>query len=194
MRFCRMLAVAAIAVLATVGANVAKADGAPGDPVVSIHKCTTGCDLGSFDNSNSESNPLIVTDLGATTNFVYCPTDITDSDCTGGIAEVYVEVVPQEGESAAQFNSEKFSCVAGLAATCSTVGPMEIPAVEFVFDGTCIQNCAPDSDAPPVYANFLSAGDIVGVSVPEPNGIALLLVGLVALLAFGVRRREVPVF
>jgi hypothetical protein len=183
-----MMAVVAVAALAMVGASVAKADGAPGDPVVTIHKCTSGCDLGSFDNSNSSSNPLVVTDAGATTNFEYCPP--SDSDCSSGIGEVFVEVVPQEGESAAQFDSEKFSCVAGIAATCSTVGPPGVPAVEFVFDGTCVSNCGPDSEGPPVFADFLSAGDIVGVEVPEPSGMALLFVGLVSLLAFGVRRRE----
>jgi len=193
MNFCKTLAVVAVVALAMLGAEATKADSAPGDPVVSIHKCVSGCDLGSFDNSNSQSDPLIVTDAGATTNFVYCPLDVADSDCSSGIGEIFVEVVPKEGESTAEFNAEKFSCISGIAATCSTVGVTEIPAVEFVFDGTCIQNCGPDSDGSPVFANFLSAGDIVGVSVPEPGALVLLFVGLVSLLAVGVRRREVHV-
>jgi hypothetical protein len=189
MNFCKTLALVAVVALAMLGAKATKADGAPGDPSVTIHKCTIGCDLGEFDNSNSESNPLVVTDMEANTNFEYCPAG--DEDCTGGIAEVFVEVVPQAGESAAQFDKEKFSCVPGLAATCSTVGPPGVPAVEFVFDGTCIQNCDPNSDGSPVFANFLSAGDIVGVEVaPEPSVLGLLFVGLVSLLAVGVRRRE----
>ncbi len=187
MRIYKMLAVGAVAALAMFGAKASKADSAPGDPVVTIHKCTTGCDLGDFDDSNSESNPLIVTDMPADSNFEYCPL----LDCSG-IAEVFVEVVPQEGETAAQFDKEKFSCVPGEASTCSTVGPPGVPAVEFVFDGKCIENCDPDSDGDPVFANFMQAGDIVGVEVaPEPSGIALLFVGLVSLLAFGMRRREV---
>ena len=185
MTFCKLVAVAALVAVLMVGAGTARADSAPGDPVISIHKCTTGCDLGSFDNSNSQSNPLIVTDAPATTNFEYCPL----LDCAG-IAEIFVEVIPREGESAAQFNSEKFSCLAGLAASCSTVGPMEIPAVEFVFDGMCVSNCGPDSSGSPVFANFLSPGEIVGVQVPEPSGMVLLFVGFVSLFAFGVRRRE----
>jgi len=188
MNFCKTLAVVAVVALAMLGAEATKADSAPGDPVVSIHKCVSGCDLGDFDDSNSEQNPIVVTDIGATTNFEYCPL----LDCAG-IAEVFVEVVPQEGQTAAQFESEKFSCDPGLASTCSTVSPAGLPAVEFVFDGTCIQNCGPDSDGSPVFANFLSAGDIVGVSVPEPGALLLLFVGLVSLLAVGVRRREVHV-
>lgn len=185
MSFCRTLAVVAVVALTMLGAKATKADSAPGDPVVTIHKCTTGCDLGDFDDTNSQSNPIIVTDAGATSNFEYCPL----LDCAG-IAQVFVEVVPQEGESAGQFESETFSCDPGLAATCLTVSPTVLPAVEFVFDGTCIQNCSPNSDGAPVFADFLSAGDIVGVQVPEPSGLELLFVGLVALLAVGVRRRE----
>jgi hypothetical protein len=188
MNSCKTLAVLAVVALAMLGAKATKADGAPGDPVVSIHKCVTGCDLGDFDDSNSPSNPIVVTDIGATTNFEYCPL----LDCSG-IAEVFVEVVPQEGETAAQFDNEKFSCDPGLAATCSTVGPPAVPAVEFVFDGMCIQNCSPTSDGSPVFADFLTPGEIVGVQVPEPSGLQLLFVGLVALLALGVRRREVQV-
>jgi hypothetical protein len=187
MRFFKFLALGTLIVGAFGWSSVAKADNAPGDPVVSIRKCVTGCDLGTFDDGNSQQNPIIVADGSGVSNFEYCP----ELNCSG-IAEVFLEVVTAQGESNAQFNKEKFSCIPGEAATCSTVSPTVLPAVEFVFDGPCIQNCDPNS-SDPVFAAFLTPGEIVGVSVPEPNGLALLFVGLVSLIGLGLKRKDVTV-
>jgi hypothetical protein len=184
MRFFKFLALGTLVIAAMGWSSVAKADSAPGDPVVTIHKCIAGCDLGDFDATNSQQNPIIVADGSGESNFEYCP----ELNCSG-IAEVFVEVVLAQGESPAQFEAEKFSCAPGGAATCSSVSPTVLPAVEFVFDGPCVQNCSPESSNP-VFAAFLSPGDIVSVDVPEPNGTLLLFVGLISLVGLGLKRKE----
>jgi hypothetical protein len=160
-----------------VSSTVARADDVPNDPTVTIHRCNAPCDLGSF-SSTSQSDPLVVTDADTTSNFVYTGTN--------PIGIMYVEIVPQEGESDAFFESEDFSCVPGLAASCFSSSPAgPLPAVEFKFEGPVVDG---------VIQSFLNPGDIVGVVVaPEPGTMLLLLSGLVSLFAFGLRRRSVSV-
>jgi hypothetical protein len=180
MRFSKFLALGTLVVAAMGWASVAKADSAPGDPVVTIRKCVAGCDLGNFNATNSDQNPIVVADGSGVSNFEYCE----EGGC-GGLGEVFLEVVPAAGESLAQFENEFFTCVPGQAATCFTVSAapagLNIPAVEFAFVGQVV-----DGQVVP----FLNPGDIVGVSVPEPNGMLLLLVGLVSLVGFGLKRKE----
>jgi hypothetical protein len=184
MRFFKVLALGTLVFAAMGWSSIAKADSVPGDPNVTIRKCVAGCDLGSFDGTNSDTNPIVVADGSGVSNFEFCPV-ATAPGCSSGLAEVFLEVVLGPGETAPQFESEFFNCVPGLAATCSTVFAVDstqnTPAVEFAFFGPVVNG---------QVTPFLTPGEIIGVSVPEPNGMLLLFVGLVSLVGFGLKRKE----
>lgn len=98
-------------------------------------------------------------------------------------SEVYVEIIPYPGENLAYFESELWNCVTDppITTACGALpGPQGIldeelvtPAIEFGFIG-------------PFYQ-----GEDIGISVPEPSTVLLLLVGLPIVFAFGFKKRQV---
>lgn len=172
MRLSRILAVVAMIGLS---AAIVKADGV--DPNITISKgggsiVTTA--------GGSQNNPIIVFDGSGVTDFLY------EGPATN---QLYIEVIPVNSpEAIAFFQTEFFSCSPGLAAACFSVSPCTpgegstcptppLPAVEFVFIG-------------PAGSQFIQPGLDIGVSVPEPSTLVLLLGGLGSLIGFGMKRKE----
>jgi hypothetical protein len=181
MRTCRLsMWLLLMGLVAGMSAAVAKADGAPDDPDVTIHKCAVGtvCDLGSF-TGTSDQDPIIVTDADTTTNFEYVGTN--------PVGIVYVQIVPASESDDSYFeNDETFGCEPGLAKTCNPVSPAgPLPAVEFVFVGDVVDG---------VVQPFLNPGDILSVDVtPEPGTVLLLLAGLISVFAVSFKRTSAGV-
>jgi hypothetical protein len=172
------LFVAGILVAASVvmSAPQAKADGVT-DPNITIGK-----GFGSIPTTagGSQGNPIIITDESSVT-FCYgveidgvCSQD--ESDPLPSLSALYVEVVPYAGESDSVFQSEGFTCSPGDGATtCESASPTQLPAVEYVF-------LADDA--------FITGGSDVAVYAPEPGPLAMLLMGIGAVVAFGLKRRQ----
>jgi hypothetical protein len=174
---------------------VAKADGVD-DPNITI-----GSGHGSIPTTagGSDLDPIQTTDENG--GVVFCYGTLNDEGtCVAttdlpALSAVYVEVTAYAGESAAFFQNEVWTCTPGLGATgCGTApvcnsaqeGEMGCPdpsqsAFEFVFFAT-------DGSGNPV--NFFQPGEELTVYTPEPAALPLLLVGIGALVAFGLRRRQ----
>jgi hypothetical protein len=171
------LVVAGILVVGSVvvSAPQTKADGLT-DPNITIGK-----GFGSIPTTagGTDQNPIIVTDESSAT-FCYgvevdgvCSQD--ESDPLPALSALYVEVIPYEGESTAFFQSEGFTCTPGDGAMgCESASPTQLPGVEFVFF----------SQVP-----FITGGSDVAVYAPEPAPLAMLLIGIGAVVAFGLKRR-----
>jgi hypothetical protein len=175
------LLVAGILVAASVviSAPISKADGLP-DPNVTIGK---GFHSVQETDGATDTDPLIITDDSGVTDVQYEGQDTST---------FYVELIPFDGESLSFFESEGFTCTIGAGATGCKTAPTcnsnlneicpspSLPAVEFVFFAT-------DSKGAP--ENFIFNGDHLLITTPEPGGLALLVMGLITVVMFGLRRR-----
>jgi hypothetical protein len=153
-------------------------DGVP-DPTVRVQQGngSTPTDAGA-----SAADPIFVTDQSIT-NWLLDSSAYENNTATNDTNsnELFVEVIPAEGESAATFLSEVFNCATDPPTTtsCGFVAAQGIsgeslvyPAVEVEFSG-------------PFYY-----GEDITISVPEPRTALLLFVGLVLLVAFGLKKRQ----
>jgi hypothetical protein len=173
-----------VAASVVISAPQTKADGLT-DPNITIGK-----GFGSIPTTagGTDQNPIIVTDDSSPT---FCYGDDVDGVCSQdetnplpALSALYVEVIPFDGESTAFFQSEGFTCTPGDGATgCFTASPTQLPGVEFVF-------FAQDANGDPVP--FITGGSDISVFAPEPAPLAMLLIGIGAVVAFGLKRRQSP--
>ncbi len=90
---------------------------------------------------------------------------------------LFIEVIPAANdEGGAKFLNELFNCAPGLATSCFSVSPTQVPAVEFAF-------YAPTG----VFVPGLDV-QIAEVPIPEPTTILMLGLGLAGLLLLGQKR------
>lgn len=184
-----VLAVGLLVIFAAAMSAVAKADGAPPDPVVTIGTTSKTCSGPLCDptDGDSDTNPVVIMDDSGETDLIYSGP---------AVSQFFVEIIPYTGEALSTFEDEGFSCSAGAgAATCGPAAvctqgqpdaspqcPMSGPAQEFVFDG-------PVNPTTGALEPFIFTGEEIAVYTPEPSVGGLLLVGLAALVCFGFRRR-----
>ena len=139
-------------------------DGAP-DPTITIQKASGST---ATETGEAQTDPLMVLDASGTTDWLLNNPTIAEDGA------LYVEVIPYTGENLAYFNTEVWQCAFSPPTTtgCGFVMTMgSVPGYEFVF-----------------YGPF-TVGEDIGISVPEPNALFLLIFGLGVFLAYGFRKR-----
>ena len=137
----------------------------PIDPTITIKK---GGHSPITTHGASQSDPIILMDGFGVQDFLY-----------EGIATnfLFIEVIPgANDEGGAKFLSELFTCDPGLATSCFSVSPTQVPAVEFAF-------FAPTG----VFVPGLDI-QVDEISVPEPTTMLMLGLGLAGLLLLGSKR------
>jgi hypothetical protein len=173
----------------------AKADGVE-DPNITI-----GSGHGSIPTTagGSDLDPIQTTDDNDGVVFCYGVLN-NEGACTAtaglpALSAVYVEVTAYTGENPTFFQSESWTCTPGDGATsCGTapvcnsaqMGEVNCPspaqsAFEFVFFATSATGAPVD---------FFQPGEEVTVYTPEPAALLLLLLGIGAVVALGLRRRQ----
>lgn len=188
MKLGRVFAVVLLVMFAAATAAMAKADTAPGDPVVTIGTTSKPCSGPLCDPTfgDADDNPLVITDDSGETDIIYSgPT----------AAAYYVEIIPFAGESLTTFENEIFTCTPGAGANeCNPAPvctqnepqadgaecPVNGPAQEFVFT----------DNVGGVNLPFIQTGEELAIYTPEPSAGELLLIGFAALVCFGFRRRQ----
>jgi hypothetical protein len=202
MRFCKTLAIVAIAALAMVGTKSAKADGSdpkvkivvPTDPT--IEPCSEVPEGVSCFTSNSESNPVTVT--GPTlaqlespegadimTDFIYEPTDCVGGVCPSSdtLQSLWIAITPT---------------LAGAAYNCELGGTggetpafNQCPAMEGVSSGGLLLlelACVSTQSNP--CSGMLPGEEGSAEVTPEPGELALLGVGIAFVGLCGWKRRQ----
>jgi PEP-CTERM motif len=185
------LLVAASVVIAAPGA---KADGVQ-DPNITI-----GSGKGSIPTTagGSDLDPIQTTDEN--NGVVFCYGVLSGGTCVAGddlpaLSAVYVEVTAYAGEDPTFFQSESWTCTPGAGATSCGTAPVcnsaqsgamgcpdpSISAFEFVFFA---------KDGQGNNVDFFQPGEEITVYTPEPGALLLLLMGIGAVVAFGLRRRQ----
>jgi hypothetical protein len=206
MRFCKTLAIVAVAALAMVGANVAKADGldpkvkivVPTDPTLA--PCSDYADTTTICfETNSESNPVDV--VGPTlaqlespgydliTNFIYEPDDANcnPTSCPNPgadtLLDLWIAIVPT-------IQNAGYGCSLGTPPAGLTPAFNVCPEEVAISDGIQLLEleCDPTPTSP---CTGMLAGEAGSTEIaPEPGELAMLVVGI-ALVGFcGWKRRQ----
>ena len=142
----------------------------PIDPTITIKK---GGGSPTTTSGASQSDPIILMDGFGTQDFLY-----------EGLATnfLFVEVIPAANDvEGTNFLNELFTCAPGLASSCFSVSPTQVPAVEFAFYA-----------ATGVFVPGLDI-QVQEISVPEPTTILMLGMGLAGLLLLGSKRMNLAV-
>ena len=167
-----------------------RADGIP-DPTVTVQpsgKSTPTTDGGSA------ADPIFVTDGSGTTNWYL------DSPTVAADGLLYVEIIPYEGENIGTFLAEAWNCSIDPPTTtaCGIVpspqGLLSNAVLQgFTYIGDCTTPYSDPTACPAVEAVFsgpFTYNEDIGISVPEPRSVLLLLIGFPVVLAFGVKKRN----
>jgi hypothetical protein len=175
MKFVKMLCM--VALVAMMSAVAVKADSAPGDPVLSVHKpgdptCPPTGNYTCF-SANSGSDPLFVAALNTPTEFVW--------DGSGMLEELFVDFL--KGPVGTLYSCSSLGIF--ISAPCTPFASPDVNGQEtlgFVFFGS------PTDGLPPCDANGNCSGIIATLEAPEPNSM-LLLVSM-GLPAIGFARKR----
>jgi hypothetical protein len=206
MRFCKTLAIVAVAALAMVGARVAKADsGGAVDPRVkivvptdpTIEPCSEVPEGVSCFTSNSFSNPVAVTGptleqldsaggFDLVTNFIYEPTDCVNSVCPSSdtLLDLWIAITPT-------LQNAIYTCALGAVPGGETPAFNTCPAAVGI-NGNGLEllelECDPTPSSP--CTGMLPGEEGSAEVTPEPGEFAMLGLGI-ALVGFcGWKRRQ----
>ena len=161
---------------------------ADGDPTV---KLSGGGGSPTTNDGVTATDPIFVTD-GSHNDFIL----------GNNSSVLYVEVIPYLGESFSFFASLGWTCeaVPPTSTGCDFITPQGTYANAVLQGfGNNVAQCSSWGDAgtlacPAVeiefFGNFV-AGEDIRIDVPEPSTMALLIAGLIALIALGLRKKPV---
>lgn len=169
-------------------------DGAT-DPTI---KMGAGGGSGATMDGATAADPIFVTDASGTSDWYL------DNPTIAADGEVFVEVIPYEGESLATFLAETWTCEAEPPTTTSCGF---LPGLQGLLSSadaqgfTYVAGCsslsptgAPVTVAcPAVEVEFMgpfTVGEDVSIDVPEPRTILLLFFGLSVAFVLGFKKRQ----
>jgi hypothetical protein len=202
MRFCKTLAILAVAALAMVGTKSAKADASdpkvkivvPTDPT--IEPCSDVPEGVACFTSNSFSNPVAVTGptisqldsaggFDLVTSFIYEPTDCVDGVCPSSdtLLDLWIAITPT-------LQNAIYTCTLGAVPGGLTPAFNTCPAAVGISSGgleLLELECDPNPNSP--CTGLLPGEEGSAEVTPEPGELALLGLG-VALVGFCAWKRR----